>query len=185
MAKIGLKYPVAAKYASGSYSGGKVLGKAISASAKISYSEAKLYADDVLAESVKEFQGGSLTLGLDEMEDDTEVLLFGHTKTTGSDGKADELVANAEDMGAYVGVGFYGTRIKDHVRSYKAIWYTKVQFKDPEESQNTRGENTTFSTYSIEGDLLRDDRGDWRKSAVFTTEAAAVAWLNEKAGIST
>lgn len=184
MAKIGLKYPVAAKYGDGGYTGGTMLGKAISASAKINISEAKLYADDALAESVKEFTGGTLTLGLDEISDEIAVLLFGHTKGEADGSEPAELTASADDSAPYVGVGFYGKSIKSGTATYRAIWYPKVQFKEPEEAMSTKAESTTFSTYSIEGDLMRDETGAWRKSAGFKTEAEAVAWLQRKAGIT-
>ena len=179
MAKTGLKYPVAAPYTAGAHTAGKVIGKAISASASINVAEGSLYADDGLAESVKEFTSGTITVGLDEMDDDIAVMLLGHTM-----GEDNELVAKDNDFAPYVGVGFYGARVKDGKKSYKAIWYPKVQFKEPNEDLTTKGENITFGTYTIEGTLMRDDAGEWRRSKICDTEEEARAWLEGKAKIT-
>ena len=178
MAKTGLKYPVAAPYAAGSHTAGKVIGKAISASASINVAEGSLYADDGLAESVKEFTSGTITVGIDEMDDEIAVMLLGHTMSD------EELVAKDSDTAPYVGVGFYGSRIKDGKKSYKAIWYPKVQFKEPNEDLTTKGENITFGTYTLEGTLMRDDAGEWRRSKIFDTEDEAKTWLESKAKIT-
>lgn len=180
MAKIGLKYPVAAPYSAGAHTAGKVLGKAVSASVSINVAEGSLYADDGLAESAKEFTSGTLSLGIDEMDDETSVMLLGHTLEDGG-----ELVAKDSDTAPYVGVGFYGARVKNGTKSYRAIWYPKVQFAEPTEDLATKGENITFNTYTLEGTLMRDDAtGEWRRSAVFPTEAEAEEWLKGKAKIT-
>lgn len=181
MAKVGMKYPVAAPYSAGAHSAGKVIGKAISASISINVAEGTLYADDALAESAKEFISGTLTIGIDDLEDETSVLLLGHKQDTGSAG---ELIANETDTAPYVGVGFYGKRIKNGVPSWKAVWYPKVQFKEPNEDMATKGETITFGTYSLEGTIMRDDSGDWRRSKVFASEDAAREWLDGKAKIT-
>lgn len=180
MAKIGLKYPVAAPYTAGAHTTGKVIGKAISASASINVAEGTLYADDGLAESVKEFTSGSLSLGIDELEDDIAVMLLGHKAGTDSS----EMIAKDSDTAPYVGVGFYAPRMKSGSKSFKAIWYPKVQFAEPSEELTTKGENITFGTYTLEGTIMRDDTGEWRRSAIFESEEEAISWLKEKAKIT-
>jgi hypothetical protein len=106
-------------------------------------------------------------------------MLLGHTM-----GEDSELVAKDSDTAPYVGVGFYGARVKDGKKSYKAIWYPKVQFKEPNEDLTTKGENITFGTYTIEGTLMRDDAGEWRRSKICDTEEEAKAWLEGKAKIT-
>lgn len=179
MAKTGLKYPVVAPYTAGGHTAGRVLGKAISANIAITTAEGVLYADDAAAESVKEFISGTITIGIDEMDDESQVMLLGHTVD-----ESEELVAKDSDSAPYVGAGFYGARIKDGKKSYKAIWYPKVQFKEPNEDLATKGETITFGTYTLEGTLMRDEAGDWRRSKIFNTEEEARAWLEGKAKIT-
>ena len=64
MATKGLKYPVYALYSDSGYSGGAVLGKAMTAAAKYSFDDAKLFADDALTETDKKFVSGTLTIGI-------------------------------------------------------------------------------------------------------------------------
>ena len=71
MARIGLNnlwYSHLTEAADGtpSYDGKKSFGKAISANASISNNDAKLYADDALAEADTTFQSGTITLGVDD-----------------------------------------------------------------------------------------------------------------------
>ena len=64
MAKIGLRYPV---YKTTSTSG--VIGKAIQADISITVNDVKLYADDVVSESDKSFQSGTILLEFDDLSD--------------------------------------------------------------------------------------------------------------------
>ena len=77
MAKIGMLYPkysvitIGTDSSSGAetetYGDLKVMGKAVRASVTINTAEAKLYADDGLAEMVKEFVEGSISAETDDM----------------------------------------------------------------------------------------------------------------------
>ena len=67
MARIGLnnfRYAILSEAADGTptYSGAKKPAKAISCSVEVSNNEAKLYADDVVAESDTSFAGGTVTM---------------------------------------------------------------------------------------------------------------------------
>ncbi len=175
MAKIGLKYPV---YKSKSNSG--VIAKAIQADISITYSDVKLYADDVLAESDKSFQSGTITLGVDDLSDTIQTEFLGHEidETTG------ELTANKDDESPIVGIGFYGVKIVNGVRKYRAIWLPAVQFAEPADTNSTKGETVTFNTPVLEGTIMVDENGDWKKENTFDTEDEAKAYLNQKAGIA-
>lgn len=183
MAMIGLKYPVAAKYsASGttvSYTEGRVLGKAISISTTVNSTDVKLYADDDIAEQVQEFSNGTCSINIDDADDEVSAWLLGHDKAEDGD-----LVNKYTDIAPYVGMGFYGRRRKDNAESYRAIWYTKVMFKDPGDALTTKGENIEFQTPTFEGTLSRAADGIWRRTKTFTTEAEACEWLNKLAGIT-
>lgn len=176
MAKIGVKYPV---YKSANKSG--VIGKAIQADISISTNEAKLYADDTVVESDRSFQSGTITFGIDDLSDEIQVEFLGHKK----DEETGEITANGNDRNPYVGVGFYSVKKVNGVKKYRAVWLTRVQFAEPEDTNATKGENVEFSTPTLEGTIMLDDNGDWKKENTFDTEAQAIAYLEEKAGITT
>lgn len=174
MAKIGLKYPV---YKSASKSG--VIAKAIQADISISVNDVKLYADDAIAESDKSFQSGLISLGIDELSAAIQADFLGHT----ADGQTGEITAKGGDGSPYVGIGFYGAKKVSGARKYRAIWLPKVQFAEPADSNKTQGETVEFNTPVLEGTIMLDDDGNWKKENTFDTEAEAIAYLQDKAGI--
>lgn len=176
MAKVGLEYLVYKRLDDPTKRG--VLAKAIQADYSVQTNEAKLYADDALAESDKSFRDGTLTLGVDEDNDNIQEDLLGHTiKENG------EVVSNGNDNNPYIGIGFICISKKNGAQKFVATWLHKVQFAEPSESNQTKGENTSFSTPTLTGSIMLDDEGNWRSRMAFTTLGAAKAYLNDKAGI--
>lgn len=174
MAKIGLKYPVY----KGENAAGRIA-KAIQADITVETNDATLYADDGVAETDKSFRRGTITLGLDDLPDEAQVALLGHTKDDNG-----EITAHYEDAPPYVGIGFYGTKVVNNQRKYRAIWLPRVQFAEPSDTHSTQGENLAFSTPTITGTIMTDDTGVWKQEQTFTTESDAIEYINEKAGIS-
>ncbi len=188
MAIIGLKYPVYGKFQEGeapSWANGKVIGKAISSNITLDGTDANvLYADDAAAESDSAFQGGNIELGVDDLEDEDYADLLGHKYTAAAENEPAVVVANSADIAPYVGVGFYKTRVRKSVRTYRATVIHKVQFSEPSDAANTRGERTEWQTPTITGAIMADVNGDWKTQATFTDEAAAKAWINTKLGVT-
>lgn len=172
MAKIGLKYPV---YKGATTEG--VIGKAIQADISITVNDVKLYADDGIAESDKSFQSGTITLGIDDLSDTVQTAFLGHAVSEG------EITAKGTDDSPYVGIGFYGVKKVAGVKKYRAIWLTKVQFAEPSDTNATKGDTLAFATPVLEGTIMLDDNGDWKKEKTFATEAEAIAYLQAKSGV--
>lgn len=173
----GLKYFVYAKYANNAYSGGAVLGEAMSANATYTFDNAELYSNDALKYTDKSFVEGTLSLGLTGMLATSRADILGHTAHSPNDG----FTGNVTDSAPFVGVGFYGKTLEN---KYAAVFYPKVQFRDTGDNMVTRQKTTTFNTPTIEGTIMQDDDGDWIMYEVFTLEADAIAWLDGKVGIS-
>ena len=174
MAKIGLKYIV--------YKGTEnkgVIGKAIQADLNITVNEVPLYADDAIAEFDRSFNNGKITLGVDDLNDTVQKELLGHTidEVTG------EITAKGTDNNPYVGIGFYGIKKVNNVQGFRAIWLPKVQFAEPNDTNSTKGANMAFATPTFDGTIMIDTDGIWKSEQTFVTEAEAIAYLNEKAGI--
>ncbi|MDO4553706.1 MAG: hypothetical protein Q4B70_01005 [Lachnospiraceae bacterium] len=189
MAKVGLKYPVAAKLnEDGSYETGFVIAKAIKATVTANSNDVKLYADDGVSESDKSFRDGSLSLNVDDLTQKNYAELLGHTYKaagTGEDAAPETVIASADDIAPYVGIGFYGAIKRNNVPSYQAKWLKKVQFSEPNDETDTKGETVNFQTPTIEGTVFQVENGAWKEQAEFSKEEDAKAWLNAKAGITT
>ena len=189
MAQIGLTnlwYGILTEGADGtpSYGGAKSFGKAVSAKVDVSNNDAKLYADDALAESDSSFQSGKVTLGVadDDMTVFSEIL--GH-KVAESGG---EMTRNADDVAPYVGLGRVVTKLVNGKRVYKGEFLFKVKFAEPSQEDETKGDSVDFKTPEIEGTASALANGNWSASQTFDTKAAAVEWvkgkLTAKAGAS-
>ena len=176
MAKIGLnnfRYSVLTEAANGtpSYAGAIKPAKAVSCSVSINNNDAKLYADDALAESDTSFSNGSVTMGIDEDDITTMAALLGHTVSNG------EIVRNAEDVAPYVGLGRIVTKMVNGSYKYKVEILYKVKFSEPSQENNTKGETIEFATTEIEGTVNALANGDWSKAKQFDSKDAAISYL--------
>lgn len=189
MAHVGMKYPVAAELqSSGTYGTGFVIGKAINFTGTPSNADVTLYADDGVAETDKGMQNIGTSLNVDDLALKVQCDLLGHAYTpagTGENADPEGMVVKADDVAPYFGVGFYKRRRKNNVTSFTAVWLMKVQHSNPAENAATKAETTEFQTDTIEGTAYPLDDGSVYEKKVFTTEADAKAWLNEKANITT
>ena len=184
MAKIGLKnflFGILTEESDGSASYGVAQkpAKAISCKVDISNNDAKLYADDALAEADTTFQSGTVTLGIDDEDDVTLATLLGHQIDNG------EMVRNAQDTAPYVGLGRIITKIVGGVYKYKVEFLRKVKFSEPSQENNTKGESVEFGTSEIEGLVSTLANGDWSASKTFNTMAEAQTYLNSFFGSAT
>ena len=134
------------------YSTPTQLAKAMTAELSVELAEATLYADDGAAEVVKEFQSGTLTLGIDD--------IGVHVAQDLTGAKIDDnkvLISASEDGGEPVAIGF---RAKKSNGKYRYFWLYKVKFGIPATNLTTKGESIEFSTPTIEGTVLRRNQLD-------------------------
>lgn len=155
------------------------LAKAISADLSIDMSEATLYADDGAAEMVKEFQSGTLSLGIDDIGNTAASDLTGASIDTNG-----VVVSTAEDGGDPVAIGF---RARMSNGKYRYYWLYRVKFGIPATNLATKGDSITFSTPTIEGTIFRRNKEDaagkhpWKSEATEGEAAAATItnWYKE------
>lgn len=193
MAHIGLKHPVAAKRAEGnSYTAGFVIAKAISFTGTPDKNDVELYADDELAETDKSMKRYTVSLKVDDLSLKVQADLLGHTYTeakaaeSGGEATPESMEVGADDVAPFFGVGFYRRRRKNNVTTFTATWLYNVQFGEPTENAETKGETTNFQTPTIEGEAYPtsvDGRMTVGRRLVFNTEAEAKAWLDKMAKI--
>lgn len=178
MAKIGLnsfRYSILTEAADGtpSYDGAKAPAKAISCNVEITRNEATLYADDVLRESDSGFAGGTVTIGIDDEDQATMAALLGHT----IDQTTQAMTRNAEDAAPYVGFGRIVTKMVGGVYKYKVEFLYKVKFGEPNQEDQTKGENMEFATTEIEGVVAALANGNWSVTKTFDSKADALSYL--------
>lgn len=181
MAKIGLQnflYGVLTEASDGTatYGAGIKPGKAVSCNVSISSNDAKLYADDGLAESDTSFQSGTVTIEVDNADLTTQATLLGHTVT------GEELVRNANDVAPYVALGRIVTKMVGGAYKYKVEFLSKVKFSEPSQENTTKGESVEFGTTTLEGIVSTLADGTWSKSKTFDTMTEAQTYLTSLFG---
>lgn len=182
MAKIGLnnfRYGILTESNNGtaSYGGAKTPGKAITCNVEITNNDAKLFADDTLQESDTTFSSGTVTMGVDRADYQTQADLLGHTYTENTG-----IERNANDTAPYVGFGRVITLLQDNVKYYKVEFLNKVKFSEPSQEDNTKGESVEFGTVEMEGTVSTLADGTWSNSQVFDTKAEAIEYLEQLLG---
>ena len=177
MAKIGLKYPAYATLETTPKRG--VIGKAVTANVSITVRDVKLYGDDAVAETDRSFQSGTVDLTVTELSDVVQAALLGHAY----DALTGEMVAKASDISPYVKFGFYGRKRVDGVDKFRTVVLHKVQFGEPNDENETKGETLTFGTHTIQGTIMIDDASAWKTEKTVDTEALAISFINTELSI--
>lgn len=181
MANFGLSKPWMAKYdpSTGKYTEGFKCGKAVNTSVTPNFNEAQLWADNQQVENVTEFKNASVTLGVDRLPAEAGKILFGHAA-----GEEEEEISKAEDTAGYVGYGFITAEMAEGKKKYRACVLNKVQFKEGEDSFETKGDTIVFKTPTLSGTAMADEKGEWRtKSKAFDSETEADAWIKKKLSV--
>lgn len=176
MAKINLFYPAYATLEAVAKTG--VIGKAITANVSISSSDVKLFGDGGVAETDKSFQNGTIDLTSTDLSFQNQADLLGKTLTE------DELVSKDTDIAPYVKFGFIGANKVNNAVKYRAVILSKVQFGEPSDENDTKGETIEFKTHSLQGSVLVADDGEWKREKTFATLELAKAYINTELGIS-
>ena len=191
MAFVGLLYAVAAPIqmeADGqaiTYVKGQVIGGMMTAEISYTRNSNPLYADDRVMEEDNSITGGTIKMGVDDVNDDARVMMLGDVK----EGDAGEEVYHETGESApYVGTGYIRVRRKDNKTNYIAYWVHKAIFGIGTESAKTKGQNIEWQTPTLEGSIMGVKNNAalqtrFRERRTFTKESEARTWLNKKAGI--
>lgn len=194
MAAVGMKYlvfaPITTETAQSAlvYGTGALAEHAISGEITYNYDEQSLYGDDKLAEYYKGLNGYDIEIGMTELADSLVTKLGIERITTAGSPEVTTYHLVPDNMTS-VGVGFMQTLIINGTRSYVGYWFHKVQFSINSESAQTKGESVEWQTPTLNGkgwgvELDAVNGVQYRERQVFTTEAAALAWLKAKAGLT-
>lgn len=178
MANIGVSKPYyAIMNTNGGYATAKVLGKATQVDLTLEGRDpVVLYADNGAAESASPFTGGTVTIGIDELDMAVAADIFGYSVPTGDAG----LEFDADAVAPYVGLAFVTKKVKNGTLKWRLVVLYKCQFMLPEYSITTQGETVEFQTPSLDATVMRDDSSKWQFWGDYDTEAAAVAAISTK-----
>lgn len=192
MAAIGLQYSVYAPLTEDedagtfTYGTGKRGRKLIKADVKINVDDSKLYAEDSVGENSREFLDGSITVNQDELNNTMRKDLLGNTTksiTVGTE-TVDELTSKDTDTPPFVGYGFIQSKKIDNVRQYRAVFFPKVQFGEPDESSETKGQKISWQTPVIIGTIMRRNDGAWKEEITVPSLATAIAYIKGKVNLT-
>lgn len=191
MAQIGLRYPMYAPLIEDEtsrtfeYGDGKVAAKAIRVDMNLNVADSPLYADDEVAERLREFIDGTMTFTPDDLSPEVRGDWLGNKteeETVGEE-TVDVLDSSTDDLPGYFGFGYIIPKVKNKVRCYRAIFFPKVQFGEPNETAETKGENITWQTPAIEGKIMRRIDGKWKREITVTSLDTALNWLRGKLNV--
>lgn len=175
MAEFGAKHPC---FQAESSEKGVVIGKLVSANLTVTLASGELYADDTLAEQLSEFASGSIAMETDDMEDETAAAVYGAKASEGL------VTYNQGDTPPRGKLAYYKVLMRNGVRKYKGYYYPRVRAALGNDNAQTRGSSITFQTTQTTFTVFADDKGDWRQTKEFESEAEAKTWCETQTGLS-
>lgn len=150
------------------------IGRLVKADLSVTMASGKLYADDVLAESVEEFVNGSLSMETDDMTDDVASVVYG------AEVKDKEVHYTSSDSAPVGGLAYYKVLKRRGKLVFKGYYYPRVVATLGNDTAQTKADSLTFGTTSTTFTVFPCESGDWRITKEFEAESEARAWVKEK-----
>jgi len=149
--------------------------KLVSASVTIDGKEpANLYADNEIAESMGMFQGGTLTITLD---DDRQGNIYPRITEAFYNQTGNVLRLDDGANIPFCGVSFIIKKVVAGEIKWRLVKLYKVRFQYPDLDEQTQGESIEFRTLEFTAEIYRategSNAGDWCSIEDFDTEAEA------------
>ena len=190
-ANVGMLNPVAAvcSYTPGSapsYSGGKVIAEAVSASLNWNRADGHFYGDDMELDTENGILGYTLDFEPTGLTDDVRAMLLGETVSSS------EYTIN-ENASPDVGFGYVRVMRTSGTggvsTTYEGWWFYKLKFGVASEEARTKEANIEWRTPTLNGigSGVQQSSGGKLEYAVhksFDTKAAAISYVKGKAGIT-
>lgn len=190
-ANVGMLSPIAAacSYTPGSaptYSSGKVIAEAVSASLNWNRSDGHFYGDDMELDSENGILGYTIDFEPTGLTDETRVLLLGETVSSS------EYTIN-EDASPDVGFGYVRVMRTSGTggvsTSYEGWWFYKLKFGVNSEEARTKEQSIEWRTPTLSGigtgvQKTTGGKLEYAVHKTFSTKAEAIAYVQGKAGIT-
>ena len=187
MAIYGAKYLQWAKKVAGGVAGTSFptydaavnLGPLVSVADTITYASGRNYGDNVLQESVDEFQEIGVVAGMTEMPIDVAAAVYGATLSANGG-----VAYGAEDAAPEGCLGFYTTKLSKvegvQVKTFQGVFYPSLKASRQGVTYNTKGQSITFANGQANFVGSAEENGFFQVfSENFTTEAEAKAWVDK------
>ena len=197
MAKFGLEHlavaPITAEATNTiTYGTGSVAEHARRANITYNWVEGKINGDNQMAEYIKILQDADVEMATTELTPEVAALLGLEkvkTPATTGDNATPAVYTMKSEAKDSVGIGFVACDLINGVKVYTAVWVHKVTFSRTNDEWTTREDNLDLGESTISGkawpvNLDASGEAQVRDFSEFATEAAAIAWVNAKAGIS-
>ena len=191
MAYIGMGYLVASPITSETgnnivYGDGFVIGPAVAANLTYVINDNPDFGDDVEQDNDNGINGYNGTIEATNIEDAVFARLLGWEAV--GEGDALEYESNA-GAPPKMGWGYIGVKRTNGVMRYEAHWFHKAQFTQPTVRNNTKTRQIEWAHPSLTVNGIAAYLGNtvtprWFRQKTFTTAAAAMAWLDQKANIT-
>lgn len=152
----------------------KTLGRAIDCKSSLTLNDAELHADDALVENDNSFNKGTVTLTVDDDNDEIFAPLLGHEVTAEK-----EVIRNVNDRAPYISLGRIITKQVNGKLFSKVEFFHKVKFKEFMPDEETQKGSKEFKGVSIEGTISKLSNGDWSKTKTFEKYEEASAYLDK------
>ncbi len=158
------------------------LGPFVSGNLTITNASGELYGDNVLQEKVDKFASGAIPMEVTECPKKSIAEIYGATYD-----EANKSVGYSADDEAPYGALWY---IRNILRKGKEIFepnfYAKAQASRTTDNTQTRSGSITFTNHTINWTLMAPLHKEtkWQDTAEFDTREEAIAWINEKLGVS-
>lgn len=164
------------------------LGELVKVSDNPSFVEGKAAGDNnATARYIKKFQQCTVDAEVLEFSNEVAAAIFGSTLDTTENKK--NLHFNDADNPPYGGLAFYTTNLMSgNVVKFQGVYYPKLKASMQGKEYSTTGDSITLTSGKTQFLAMRCNNGDWKvQSEFFSTEAEAIAWVNEmvKAASST
>jgi hypothetical protein len=158
------------------------LGPFVSGNLTITNASGELYGDNALQEKVDKFASGAIPMEVTECPKKSIAEIYGATYD-----EANKSVGYSADDEAPYGALWY---IRNILRKGKEIFepnfYAKAQASRTTDNTQTRSGSITFTNHTINWTLMAPMHKEtkWQDTAEFDTREEAIAWINEKLGVS-
>lgn len=151
---------------------GVVLPQIIRLSTSNSQEEAELYASDTLAENETNAGFGAITMGVGNLDDETEALMLGHSFNAG------EVISKSDDVAPYLRCASIVPGTVFNVPKFKVYAFTKVKFQPASLDFESKQKSTTYKTPELTGNFFPNAEGIWERHKTFDSFTEAETYFN-------
>lgn len=189
--RIGMLHPVAAPIATEvegqavTYSAGKVVGNAVSATISWNRADTSHYGDDAEDARDNGILSGEISFVNSGLDQDVRTMLLGEESEGTGASAAYEIRSDATP---YMGFGYGRVLRKNGAIAYEGIWLHKTQFAEDSIEDSTKGESIEWGETTLTGRIMGVRNNSamkvrYMQHKEFTSVDDLITWLDTKASV--